>query len=85
MREFLLGVVVAMTVSAAAFFWRFWRQSRDRFFALFSLAFVVMAANRLAQLVISEEHEGNTWLYVVRLLSFVLILVAIWDKNRSRS
>jgi hypothetical protein len=84
MREFLLGVVVAMTVSAAAFFWRFWRQSHDRFFALLALAFTVMAANRAGQLVIFEEHEGNTLLYGVRLLSFVLILVAIWDKNRGR-
>jgi predicted permease len=83
MNDFLVGVLVTTSVAAAAFFWRFWKKTRDRFFALFAFAFLLMALNRFGLLFISEEHEASTALYVVRLVSFVLILVAIVDKNRS--
>ena len=44
----LLGAVAMASLVAALFFLRFWRQTRDSFFLLFSIAFGVDAATRLA-------------------------------------
>jgi hypothetical protein len=42
-----------------------------------------MAANRVA-LSFFADDEVRTYLYLVRLASFLLILAAIWDKNRGQ-
>lgn len=68
---------------AGLFFLRFWKRSRDRLFILFALAFWILAGQRLALALTAKNIEDDTIFYVVRLLAFVLILVAIIDKNRS--
>ncbi len=81
MANFLLGATAAAAAVIALFFLRFWRETKDRFFLLFALAFTADAVVRLllaARLL--EEHEPL--LYLGRLLMFVLIIVAILDKNR---
>jgi hypothetical protein len=82
MAQFLLGAVAMASLVAATFFLRFWRKTHDRFFLLFAAAFLLEAINRLtlaAVGTVSEEHEPL--FYLVRLFSFVLILIAIIDKN----
>jgi len=76
------GASVMASLVIALFFLRFYRRTRDRLFAMFSLAFAVFAANRLA-LVFVDEAARRTSLYLVRLLAFLLILAAIVDKNAS--
>jgi hypothetical protein len=83
MREFMLGATAALCVVAALFFLRFWRQTRDRLFAYFSVAFGLLAGNWTALALIPAEHESRTLAYVVRLVAFALILVGVVDKNRS--
>lgn len=80
---FLLGAVAMGSLAAALFFLRFWRLTRDRFFLLFSIAFAIDAADRaaLASIAFSSEHEPL--FYLIRLLVYALILVAIIDKNRA--
>ncbi len=51
---------------------------------MFSAAFGLLAIQRLALTLSSQANEDLTYLYGVRLLAFVLILVAIIDKNRVR-
>jgi hypothetical protein len=80
--DFLLGVTTMGCLVAALFFWRYWRASGDRFFALFSLAFLTFAANRFVLLFLDEADEARTAVYFVRLLAFLLIVAAIVDKNR---
>lgn len=67
---------------AAMFFLRFWQQSRDRFFALFAASFFVEAVNRVTLALSPSPNDGAIVLYCVRLLSYLLIVVAIVDKNR---
>jgi hypothetical protein len=82
MPQFLLGAVAMASLVAAAFFWRFWRQTHDRFFMLFAAAFLLEAINRTTLAAIgSVTEEQEPLFYLVRLFSFVLILVAIIDKN----
>lgn len=77
------GAIVMGYVVAGLFFLRFWKQSRDRLFLFFALAFWVLGGQRLALALASEIVEDTTVFYVVRLLAFVLILAAIVDKNRA--
>jgi hypothetical protein len=81
--EFLTGAAAMACVVAGLFFLRFWRRTRDRLFLIFSVAFWILGLNWTA-LGFIEQDEVKTVLYMVRLLAFVLILLAILDKNRAR-
>lgn len=65
------------------FFLRFWQESHDRFFLLFAASFLVEAANRAALALSASPSDGSPVFYGVRFLAFLLILVAIADKNRT--
>ena len=76
------GAVLMGYAVAALFFLRFWSASRDRLFALFSLAFAVLAVQRFAITITRETMEDQTIFYLLRLAAYVIIIVAIVDKNR---
>jgi hypothetical protein len=76
------GALGACYLIAALFFLRFWRQSRDRLFALFAAAFVMLALQRIGLALAVRYELQTTWAYVMRLAAFVIILYAIIDKNR---
>jgi hypothetical protein len=82
MTSFILGANTLASLVAALFFLRFWRDTRDRFFCFFALAFGVDALHRviLALTLVSQEHEP--FVYVGRLVTYGLIIAAIVDKNR---
>ena len=83
MFEFLAGASFLAAAAIALFFARFWRDTGDRFFALFALAFAIFAANRLALTVLDDESEARTLVYVDRAAAFGLIVAAVVDKNRT--
>jgi uncharacterized membrane protein len=83
MNEFLSGAVFTLCCVAGVFFLRFWRKTRDRFFAFFAAAFWLMALHRAVMLG-PWNNEYLAEVYLLRLLAFVLILAAIVDKNRAR-
>lgn len=80
--NFLAGVTAMGCFVAALFFARFWRATRDRFFAWFALGFAIFGANRLVLGLVDENSEARPALYIVRLLAFLVILGAIVEKNR---
>lgn len=80
---FLIGVIVTGSVIAGAFFLRFWTKTRDPLFLAFAASFLMEAANRFAFLWLDKPHEGAPVIYLIRLLSYLLILVAIVNKNRA--
>jgi hypothetical protein len=81
---FLLGIIVTASLTAAAFFLKFWRSSRDPLFLAFALAFFIEGVNRTTFLLVDRPNEGSPAIYAVRLLAFLLILAAILRKNRGR-
>lgn len=76
---------MAFALVAALSFWRFGRRTADTFFTLFALAFALMAVNSAALGLTDPSAEQRIGLYLVRLASFSIILVAIWQKNRASS
>jgi len=80
--EVLLGAAAMGSAVAALFFVRFWRQTKDRLFLIFAIAFVVDAFMRSILAVATLPDETEPFFYLGRLLSFSLIVLAIIDKNR---
>jgi hypothetical protein len=81
---FLAGMIAALQGIASLYFFRFYRKTNDRFFALFSLSFGIMVMNRLLLIILGDESEARTFVYAVRLVSYLVIIYAIVDKNRVR-
>lgn len=82
MRAFLMGIATCGCWGITAFFIRFWVDTRDRFFLLFAAAFAVLSVNWLLLALWQPTGETRPFFYLMRLLAFGLILVAVWDKNR---
>jgi hypothetical protein len=85
MIEFLSGAVTLAYIIAAVCFVRFWRKTSDRLFLSFALAFGLFALNQVVVSALGAGDERSNYAYILRVLGFVLILVAILDKNASRS
>ena len=84
MIEFLSGAVSMGFIVAAVFFLRFWRRTYDRLFLAFAVAFFLLALNQGLALWIGAADERVGYTYLLRVIGFVLILLAIIDKNLSR-
>jgi hypothetical protein len=84
MNAALLGAIAMASLVAALFFLRFWRDTKDRLFLFFSISFFVEGLNRFALAMVSDPNEDQPFFYVVRFLSFLLIIAAILDKNLSK-
>lgn len=82
---FLWGASSVAAGVAGLFFLRFWRQTRDRFFLAFALAFLALSLNWVGLVATSRGDETRTLFYGLRLAAFALIIVAIVDKNRAGS
>jgi hypothetical protein len=83
MNEFLTGMATAGSLAVGLFLLRLWRDTRDRFFALFGVAFWVLSLNWIGLMLVEPPSEGRHYFYLTRLAAFVLIIVAIVDKNRA--
>lgn len=81
--DFLSGGSMVAALTIALFFLRYWLQTRDRLFLIFSAGFGVFAASRLILAFLDQDDEGRIFVYGLRLVAFGLILAAIIDKNRS--
>jgi len=79
--SFLLGVIVMGFMTAALFFLKFWRETRDSFFLIFAAAFIIESLNRVVVLFLPRPNEGSPGVYLVRLFAFLLFLLAILRKN----
>jgi membrane-associated PAP2 superfamily phosphatase len=81
MFDFLSGMTAAGFLIAALFFFRFWHRTTDSLFAHFGIAFVLFAISQTISLALDMPHDDKTWIYLLRLAAFVLLLVAIVRKN----
>lgn len=79
----ITGVLAAGHAVAALFFFRFWRQTRDRLFVWFSFAFLLLVLQRVVGALIYDVAEAHPQQYLLRLAAFIVIIVAIIDKNRA--
>jgi hypothetical protein len=81
--DFLSGAVAFGFLVCALFFLRFWRRTRDQLFMAFALAFVLLGVGQGILALANIPVEERSYLFMIRLAAFALILLAILRKNRS--
>lgn len=82
--HFISGATAMACGVVALFFLRYWRDTRDRLFVFFAVAFGVLGVNRAALALVHPAAESTPYFYILRLVAFVLIAYAVIDKNRPR-
>jgi uncharacterized membrane protein HdeD (DUF308 family) len=85
MERMLLGAISMASLIAAMFFLRFWKNTRDKFFLWFAVSFAIEGINRAALGLSDDPNEGQPFFYVIRFLSYLLIVIAIVSKNLAKS
>ena len=80
--DFLSGAITAGFVISGLFFLRFWRSTGVSLFLAFALAFWLLGLTQLLLTFTNIPLEERSWLYLLRLAAFSLILISIWRKNR---
>ena len=85
MLDFLAGAVTFGFTLAALFFLRFWRRTGDSLFLTFGAAFFLLGLGQALLTLADVPVEERSWLYLIRLAAFALILLAILRKNRRKA
>lgn len=80
--DFLSGAAAFGFFACALFFIRFWRRTREQLFLAFSLSFTLLGIGQTVVALAQIPTEEKGALYLIRLTAFLLILVAIYRKNR---
>lgn len=83
MRDLISGAIVMGYVVAALHFLKFWKRTNDRLFVLFAGAFALLAGQRAGLSLLSGQPDTHLYLYLTRVLAFLVIIYAIIDKNRA--
>ena len=82
MPDFVSGALAMGYLVAGLIFFRFFWRSGDRLFIFFALSFELLAIQRLIFAMIGSTSEGNPEVLILRIISYLLIITAIVDKNR---
>lgn len=79
--QFVSGAITIGYVIAGLFFLRFWTRTRDGLFGAFACAFWLLALNQALVALAGIPREEHSWIYLLRLAAFTLIIIAIIRKN----
>lgn len=79
---FLSGIVAMGSFVAASIFLQFWRRTEERLLFWFAVAFALLGLERILLVATAQPEENRPLLYIVRFCAFLVLLVAIWQKNR---
>jgi hypothetical protein len=82
MFHFLSGALTMGFLIAGLFFLRFWKRTGDNLFVAFALAFWLLGVTQAVLALANIPIEERSWLYLLRLAAFSLILISIGLKNR---
>lgn len=82
MNDFVTGAIFVLCGVAALHFWNFHRQTRERLFGLFALAFATLGVSFLLLAAGDGRSEFRPQVFLMRLAAFLLIIAAIVEKNR---
>lgn len=82
--QFLYGAIVVGFAVASLLFLSYWRRTRQSLFLTFAASFLLLAVNYLWLAVTQIPVEERSPLYLVRLLAFALIIVAIVQGSRGK-
>lgn len=81
---FFSGLITMGFAIAGLFFFRFWKRTGDTLFAAFGLSFWLFALNQSLLTLSGIPREEQSWIYLIRLAGFALLIAAIIGKNWTR-
>lgn len=81
--DFLSGAICLGFLCAGLFFLRFWRRTHDGLFLAFAIAFALLGMGQAVQALANIADEERSYVFLIRLVAFTLIIVAIFRKNRA--
>jgi hypothetical protein len=84
LNDFLSGAIVMGLAIASLMFLKFWKRTHERFFLAFSASFLLLGIGQALLALGDFQDEERSWLYLLRLAAFLLILFAMWWQNRGR-
>jgi hypothetical protein len=79
---FLGGAIVMGFAVAALMFLKFWRRTREGLFLAFAGSFLLLGVTQALLTLGGFVDEQRSWLYLLRLAAFLLILLALFLQNR---
>ena len=79
---FLQGISATAAWASGLLFLRVWRRSRDPLFGFFGSAFWLLAASWALLAMFSPTEETRPYIYGIRLVAFVLMIIGMVAKNR---
>lgn len=82
MFAFISGLITMGFLVSGLFFIRFWVRTHDLLFAAFAAAFWLLAINQALLALSNLPVEERSWMYLLRLAAFVIIILAVVLKNR---
>ena len=82
--DFLAGANVMGFAVAALMFLKFWKRTREALFLAFAGSFLLLGITQALLTLGDFQDEERSWLYLLRLAAFLLILFAMWWQNRRR-
>lgn len=82
---FLLGYIAAASAVATLFFLRFWKETRDSLFLAFGIFFAVQGGTRAHGLSTPSPNLVIGWIFGLRLLAVLVVVIAIARKNFGRA
>lgn len=84
LESLLDGARVLGCLAIALYFARLGVRSRDRLYHAFAFAFVLLGVNAAIVGLYTTAGDYQAFVFLPRLLAFVVIIAAIVDKNRPR-
>lgn len=82
LNDFLGGAVAMGFAVAALLFLKSWAKTREGLFLAFAGSFLLLGATQALLTLARIPLEERSWLYLLRLAAFLLILGALWWQNR---
>lgn len=79
--QFLSGVFFMGLATSSLIFFRCWKETNDKLFRYFALAFMLMALERIPLAIFLYMKEPTSWVYLFRLAGFLVLLKGIVEKN----
>lgn len=80
--DFLSGAISMGFATASLLFLKFWTRTRDRLFLAFAVSFLLLGLNQALLSYTDVPLEERSALYLIRLAAFLIIIWALWSKNR---
>lgn len=81
---FLAGTLCMGFTVCALYFLRFWGRTKDKLFLAFAACFLLLGTGQALTVLLGLPEEERTWIYLLRLTGFMIVIAALLGKNLKR-